>query len=261
MTSTHALHLAAQYLAAAGKSFLPPQSDDSHTNLGWAADTQSLVSQPLNGAGDVLALNVANYSLDFVNPSQGLVSSYALQGARHLDLVNWIERERQVLNMGQAYVYKLHYELPYEKMTDAFTFPLVGQEELEGHSALRTLADLALKYSTVHFHHFSHIRVWPHRFDTGALGFVDNREHVNSLVDTIGLGLAIPDGLVDDYYFYVSGWNGDTQPDLSAVAPLRQGRWYNKGWKGAVLPASGRSIMEVNAFLRQSIGALTSLVP
>lgn len=41
------MHLAAQYLAAAGISFVAKEDDDSHTNLGFSAETGSMTTHPL----------------------------------------------------------------------------------------------------------------------------------------------------------------------------------------------------------------------
>lgn len=58
------MHLAAQYLAAAGISFVEKKADYSHTNLGWSIDKQRLETHPLSEKGDVLALNYNTFSLE-----------------------------------------------------------------------------------------------------------------------------------------------------------------------------------------------------
>ena len=42
------MHLAAQYLAAAGISFLEKKDDDSHTNLGFSIKDQCLYTHTLS---------------------------------------------------------------------------------------------------------------------------------------------------------------------------------------------------------------------
>lgn len=259
INATEALHRAAQYLSAAGISFLDTSEDDSHTNLGWHEELLSLTTHPLNAMGDMLALNYESYSLDFVHAENGLLASFALSGARHLDLVNWIEHERQVLEIERPYRYELHYELPYEAITDAFVFPVIQQPELDRLAGQRTLVKSALRRASDAFHHYSTVRTWPHHFDTGSLGYLNNTDEINSAVDSIGLGMAIPDAMVEDYYLYTSAWNGNAQPDLSTMPALSNGRWKNGDWKGAVLPLSGVDQAKADAFFMETIEALKSL--
>lgn len=259
MPTTQLLHQASQYLAAAGNSFLPKQSDDSHTNLLWRTDIESLTTRELNASSDVLALSFESYSLDFLNPVSGIVSSYALEGARHLDIVNWIERERQLLGIEKEFTSELHYELPYAKVEDEFHFPSANAAELQRLSKMRSQADGALKYSVEFFYNLSEIRIWPHHFDTGGLGSLNNAENMNNLIDTVGVGLAIPDSNIDDYYYYASGWNGSVQPDLANAGALSEGEWVNTDWKGAVLRASGATDLQVKTFFKEAIKAYSEL--
>jgi hypothetical protein len=46
------MYLLAQYLAAAGISFLEKKDDDSHSNLGFSIENSSMYSRPLNENGD-----------------------------------------------------------------------------------------------------------------------------------------------------------------------------------------------------------------
>ena len=41
------MHIAAQYLAAAGISILEKQPDDSHTNVGFSVEDRTLFTRPL----------------------------------------------------------------------------------------------------------------------------------------------------------------------------------------------------------------------
>ena len=50
------MHIAAQYLAAAGISFLEKQPDDSHTNVGFSVEDRTLFSRSLLSSGITLQL-------------------------------------------------------------------------------------------------------------------------------------------------------------------------------------------------------------
>jgi hypothetical protein len=75
MTQNETLHLAAQYLATAAKSFIKTKEDDSHINLGWNSDEKRLETHDLSNDGLRLALNYLEYSLDFIHPKSGLGAS------------------------------------------------------------------------------------------------------------------------------------------------------------------------------------------
>jgi hypothetical protein len=48
------MHLASQYLAAAGLSFVKKQDDDSHTNLGFNTEKGIMYTRALSDNGDQL---------------------------------------------------------------------------------------------------------------------------------------------------------------------------------------------------------------
>ena len=55
-------HHAAQWLARAARAFVPPQPDDSHTNLGWDDALGSFATHPL-GSDIRLMLRIADLTL------------------------------------------------------------------------------------------------------------------------------------------------------------------------------------------------------
>ena len=72
-------HLAAQYLAAAGISFLTKKPDDSHTNLGFISDSGEIETHPLSEDNDKLFLNYNTFSLEWKSNSVNTV--FKLDGA------------------------------------------------------------------------------------------------------------------------------------------------------------------------------------
>lgn len=251
MTHIESLHRAVQYLAAASKSFLPAKDDDSHTNLGWNPISKSFETHPFDKSGLALAFNLEAYSLDFIHPVSGIEASFPLGGAKHLDIVNWIEHEREFCKVQNEYKFDLHYELPYEDaFDDQLVFPKMKDEDLKPHIQLRWLADKALALASANFDMFSDIRTWPHHFDTAAIG-----TNLNEKGSTYGVGLSIPDNVVDDYYFYVSKYNGHESVNVSRFSKMKNGEWKYDGWNGAALKASGKSLPEVLSFYAEAIKA------
>ena len=249
MTVSESLHRALQYLATASKSFLPPKDDDSHTSVGWNSVSKSFETHPFNKSGLALALNLEVFSLDFIHPVSGIEASFPLEGAKHLDIVNWIERERLFCKIDEDYKFELHYDLPYDTgFDDSLTYPKIKEAELKSHIQLRWLANKSLELASSHFDVFSDIRVWPHHFDTGAIGY-----QLNEKGSSFGLGLSIPDNVSDDYYFYVSKYNENESVNVSRFSKLKNGEWKFKGWNGAALDASGKSLPGVISFFSEAI--------
>lgn len=251
MTQNESLHLAAQYLATAAKSFIPPKGDDSHTSMEWNADESRLETRDLDGEGLRLALNYEDYCLDFIHPKSGIGASYPLGGARHFDLMNWIAREAKFCGIDKEYAFELHYQIPnLELLTDDFKFAASDPQELKKLIQLRWLANKTLSMFSRTFHSTTEIRVWPHHFDTGMLAYFDDRKEVS-----LGMGLAIPDDKVDDWYFYLSGYHGKEAIQTNNFPALKNGEWRSGDWNAAVLQASGASIPVVSSFFNEAVKA------
>lgn len=237
------MHLAAQYLAAAGISFLEKKDDDSHTNLGFNIEDSRLESHILSENGDQLCLNYNDFSLQW--KSKAKTVTFELDGATHQDVLNWLaDTSKRYLN--KEYTYNLHYDLPYN-INDSYTFQLESTEDLQELVQLRTLAQLSLEQINTDFNKTASIRVWPHHFDTGIYAqLIDN-------AISYGLGLAIPDNLSDVHYLYISGYKEGKAIEPTNFSTLNNGTWINKDFKGAILPATQISKYEAISFFKETI--------
>ena len=103
------MHLAAQYLAAAGISFLDKREDDSHTNLGFDTDCGIVSTHPLSKNNDSLSLDYKKFTLVWNSSNES--TSFRLDGATHQQIVEWISEVSQKF-LGKQYDYKFHYDLP-----------------------------------------------------------------------------------------------------------------------------------------------------
>jgi len=238
------IYLAAQYLAAAGKSFVKYRDDDSHTNLGlWEAE-KSLVTRELSDQGALLSLNIPEFSLNWILREQKETKS--LHNATHIEILGWLQHISQSL-IGKAYSFDLHYDLGYA-LKDDFRFSLEDRDALESLFQLRVFANSAIASFLKRNSLDSEIRIWPHHFDSGA--FVPN---ANGGDVSIGLGMAVPDSLIDDHYFYLSGYKDQESVDTSNFNSLSVGSWLYEGFKGAVLPVSGMSEQNIAVFLDEAL--------
>ncbi|WP_190811369.1 hypothetical protein [Flagellimonas sp. S3867] len=244
------VHLASQYLATAGKSFLEPKSDDSHTNVGFFTEDNTLRTWELDETGVYLAFEYTNFSLKWVSKDKSQV--LALKGKSHGEIVEWISKMASESKLEKPYTYDLHYDLPYS-ITDDFTFGLSNPEELQGLIHLRTISQNTLKTFLQNENLESDIRIWPHHFDTGA--FVTLNDGSGK---SIGMGMAIPDSMVNDHYFYISGYQGHDGLDTSTFQNLTHGEWKNNGFKGGILGASNVVENIIVQFFQEAFKAYTS---
>jgi len=234
-------HIAAQYLATVAISFLDKKDDDSHTNLGWKDG--ALHTHPLSEENCILSLHYESFSLIWSN-DLGYKKSLSLDGKKHSEIVHWIRKTSLKAKQNRVYEYKLHYDLPYEKITSDYTYQKPEEKETKELIAQRNLAQQALEETLKNQN--ASIRIWPHHFDSGAF-FMATEE-----VD-IGLGMAIPDSIINDFYFYVSGYKGHDGIELPSTLEIKKGNYYNDGWKGIALAVSNASVEEAIEFYQQSI--------
>ncbi len=236
------MHLAAQYLAAAGISFVAKQDDDSHTNLGFSIAKSCMETHPLSENGAVLSLDYKNFSLNW--KSESGTNSFPLDGATHSDVLSWL-KETSKTYINKSYRYEFHYDLPYE-ITDDFKFELLSTERLAELLQLRILAQLVLEETCDNGNLESPIRTWPHHFDSGAYASLSKNI-------AIGFGLAIPDTMCSEHYFYISGYKAHDALNTEGFLSLSNGEWKNDGFKGAILPARSINTSKAVLFFKEVI--------
>ncbi|WP_394750834.1 hypothetical protein [Spongiimicrobium salis] len=241
------MHFAAQYLAMAGASFVAKKEDDSHTNLGFSVEEKKMFSRPLDTNGSVLLLDYAQFALEWRNPNGSTV--LALDNTSHADILQWIRECVEKSEIENSYSYAPHYELPYT-ITDDFVFKLIDKDRLQALTQLRILAHSVLSSFLTEHRLDSEIRIWPHHFDTGAFVFLaDGSDR------SIGLGLSVPDSMINDHYFYISGYRGHDGLDTSTFSELTKGSWHNSSFKGATLAATGIDHHTAVTFLTEALTA------
>jgi len=238
------MHIASQYLAAANISFLEKKADDSHTNVGFDTDTMRMETYDLSSTGDRLSLNYRRFSLEWT--SQNGTISLSLDGKTHREVLHWLQ-ERSQVQLAKDYVYEFHYELPYTIDSD-FQFKLTDASKLEHLCNLRILAEYTLEHIVEANNLDSPVRIWPHHFDTGAYALLDTTSGIS-----IGLGMAIPDTLSDEHYFYISGYKDGKAILPSSYSNLSFGKWSDQGFIGAILPVTNLVKSETTQFFQEAI--------
>ena len=241
------LHIAAQYLTAAAISFLAKEEDDSHTNLGWSNERNILSSRPLNVRGDYLALSFDEFALQWYSSEQ-LISSLKLEKQSHSEVLSWIDLQLKAAAISQPYVYSFHYDVGYSIDMNSFTFSEVDLKEINRIASLFGKAQLVMKNVLQEQELESEIRVWSHHFDIGAFTILSDTL-------SLGFGLAIPDSAIDDFYYYISGYNGHDSLDTSKFEQLNKGEWQTEDWKAGTLRAQDVDENTATQFFNETIAA------
>lgn len=243
------IHIASQYLATAAISFLDKKEDDSHTNLGFDIDNGYIETWPLNDQGSKIAFDYVNFALHLINNNSAKIS-ISLDGKTHKEVITWMESLTTALEITKPYVYNLHYDLPYDEITDDYILKKPSDTIIQKLLQNRTVAQKILKETIDSSSLDSDIRIWPHHFDIGAFSNLKNKEGV-----AIGLGMAIPDTVHSDYYFYISGYKGHESVPTTNFKDLTTGSWSKGSFKGATLPINGIDIQQGVHFFKEALQA------
>lgn len=239
--ATQQLHHAAQLLAMVGNSYLPKQDDDSHTNLEWLPDRQALACNWVNkNITFRLILNYPDFILSWLDKAGETLAKFSLDGQTKATAIVWMKQILQEkLNISPELLHPItHFEIPHHGVADGAPFQLIDKQFHEELAAYRQNAHHILGHVAKDFEHASAVRTWPHHFDTGVyIPVAFNR--AGDAIKSVGIGLAIPDKDVDDYYFYVNHWTQHNDADTSTLPELPTGSyWHTRGWTGAILPVS-----------------------
>ena len=244
---TKELHIAAQYLAAAAANFLKKEEGDTHLALTWDARTSSYLSSDLRGDELRMALNIRDLSIEFRR--KGLVlAKLPLSQARHEENVKWLAEVFRDFLYETPYEFNVPYILPYEDLYADYSFPYRDDVKLRDLADLRNKVNTVLNELVLNHNEKAEVRTWPESFRTSALMWLSD-------TDSIGLGLAIPDGMMKDHYFYVSGFHGRDVMSTTSFSSLKKGIWVKDDWKGAVMKARGKSMDEVRSFFEEALAA------
>ena len=211
-------HWAAQYLATAAKSFVKPQEDDSHTNLGYDRENALLFTHPLFDNQNVFQLDLKKGVLQLSNRPK---TSIPISGKTHPEIIEALKG----LFGNQDYTFDLHYDLPFELTKEPFHW-----SEDRFMIDLRTQAHLLLEDCSRELGFCQEVRIWPHHFDSGVFGPSERKQELH-----FGIGLAIPDGLNECHYYYLSAYSEGKLLPAPIENALAVGQWIDTDFEGAIL--------------------------
>jgi hypothetical protein len=231
------LHQAAQVVASAGVTFLAPEPDDSHPNLGWVESLGALVGRPLPGTDAQVGLRVADLSLLLVDGRGESSEELALDGRTLDDGYAWLAEvmARAGAVLPSAGIRRATYEIPSHPTGRGEAFSNDSHEAFSELARWFANGDQALVELANRIPGASEVRCWPHHFDLGSLAVMAT-EPDGRLAKSIGLGLSPGDDGYAEPYWYVSPW---PYPEPKALLPLASGgSWHTVGHTSAILTGS-----------------------
>lgn len=233
-------HYAVQWLARAGRAYVPIRPNDHHTNLGWDDATGHLTTHALS-RGTVLELNISDLTLTWRDspsiPTSELAGPRAisLAGRCNSDIRAWLGRHLSAQGLDAAALdAPSPYPMPEHPLAHGAPYGAAGPAALAALAAWFANADQILGETrqgiVARGIDAPPVRCWPHHFDLDSLIALGAAP-----VRTAGLGFCPGDEYYDQPYFYVSS---HPRPDVAALPHLPPvGHWHTHHFTAAVAVA------------------------
>jgi hypothetical protein len=254
------LHWAVQVLSAAADRWLPPQPDDSHTNMEWLPEPGALVGNAM-ASGVRLALALRSFELRALQGDR-TAAALALTGRTLTDAMQWADAQIASAEGGPPRgVRARDYEMPEHPVRSAgavFSPDPAALAELGG---WLTHADLVLREVAARERLALPVRIWPHHFDAGSISFLDEPGPSSR---QIGFGLSPGDPYYEQPYFYVTAFPLPSGPQFLPLAG--GGFWRDQPpFVGAILlgssiAAASDPLTASRSFLDAAVAASRTLI-
>lgn len=226
------LHLLSQLIAKAGRTYVPKQADDSHTNLYFDSLGNRLMGRWIDSPKGkvILSLNLETLCFEWLSASMRLISEVETLGATYPEIEKKLAKQPGQLGLPTVGFSKpLHFEITDYPIAHEAVDVLID-DGLAEWKFYRGLANDTCGWLLGHLQQTSEIRIWPHHFDTGI--YFEPNERIG-----IGYGLAMEDPMADSPYLYFTGHALKGKLNYDNLPTLDVGRWeLSESWKGAILP-------------------------
>ena len=230
-------HHAAQFIAMVGKHLIPQQPDDSNTNMEFIFGKDMLCGNALAN-GMRVALQLSEMKIMILDKDNNAKKVIALEGKTKQNV--FVELTQNLADLGIDVTdikNELHYEIPSHQLDKGAVFSVKNENDFIENTNYRHNAKIILNEIAQLFEQEEPIRIWPHHFDTGAF-FAIGKNEKGETTQTIGIGFAIPDSMIDEPYYYLSFWSENPIKGLEKFDTPDAGKWMMPDWNGAVLRQS-----------------------
>jgi hypothetical protein len=253
-------HHAIQWLARAARATVPPQPDDSHTNLGWDSTLGGFTTHPLKG-GALLSLKITDLTLGLRDgEASELVQHFSLDGRPDAQARQWLSEQIGARGLDtHAIETRSPYEIPMHAVSQGAPYRLTGLTDAFAELAA-WFNNAGLSLGAVHRQMIarkwaaSPVRCWPHHFDLATLTTLPARNA--DATGYVGVGLSPGDEYYDEPYFYISVYP-EPDPQVLPTLPML-GHWHGRDFMAAVatahrIVATKNQQVETDDFLQAAI--------
>ena len=230
-------YFGAQFISMVGRHLIEQRDDDSNTSLRYHSGRQALIGEALPGHIRA-SLNLSDLSITLLHEDSSIHPPILLPGLDRNSAFSFLLQTLSNAGVNTSNLKnELHYDLPDHKMLHGAAFAYDHPDLIQENIAYRHNAEKILNEVISGFKDSETVRIWPHHFDTGTLIPLTYNSK-GELIQSAGLGWAIPDGMVDEPYYYLSIWSKDPIEYPAKMPLLKNGKWMMPRWNGAVLKLS-----------------------
>jgi len=227
-------HHAAQFIALVGRQLIFQETDDSNTNMEFIFGQNALNGNKMRN-GLKVSLNLSNLELSIMDDANTEKKLIKIEGKTKNAVFKELAQNLADLGVNVTdFINELHYEIPKHKLNDGAVFSIVNKNYFVENAKYRHNAKIVLNEIAQLFKSDESIRIWPHHFDTGAY-YVIGKDDTGNATQTIGIGFAIPDSMVNEPYYYLSFWSEKPINEIEEITAIDNGKWMMPNWNGAVL--------------------------
>jgi len=230
-------YLAAQFIALAGRYLIPKKPDGSNINMQYIPEKEMLLGN-LHPDGWTIGVNLRKQTVQILDENNNSKTEISLEGKTFQEAFQEFKTalQNQGIDVSELNT-KQPYELPNDGLKEGNYFAIGTDNAVAENIRYRYNARLIINELAARFSDVEPVRIWPHHFDTGTFATVA-RNKKGGASKTIGLGLAIPDSMVPEPYFYLSFWSENPLDIGSNPVKIPAGEWMMPNWNGAVLSVS-----------------------
>lgn len=227
-------HHAAQFIALVGRHLIPQKPDDSNTNMEFIPKKDILLGNDMPN-GMRVALQLSEMKLNILDKENKVKKIIGLDGKTKQRVFGELSQSLADLGVDVTSLKnELHYDIPEYRLEKGSVFSVKNKSDFIENSKYRHNAKIVLNEIGKLFEYQELIRIWPHHFDTGAVYTISKNEK-GEATQTIGIGMAIPDSMVEEPYYYLSFWSEKPFKGIENIVALHAGRWMMPKWNGAIL--------------------------
>lgn len=227
-------HHATQFIAMVGHHLIPQQADDSNSNMEYIPEENLLLGNALPN-GMRVGLHLVYLKLLILDKENDINKTIELIGKTKQQV--FVELAQNLADVGievSNLKNELHYKIPAHPLDEGAVFSVENKSDFIENANYRNNAKMVLNELSELFQQDEPIRIWPHHFDTGAF-YVISKNEKGEASQTIGIGFAIPDSMIDEPYYYLSFWSENPVEGIDKFPALDAGSWMMPNWNGAVL--------------------------